>query len=128
MTSIPAARRLIAGLLGAAFALCATSAPAQTAPYPSRPIRMIVSVGAGGATDTVTRRLAERLQKSLGQAVIVENIAGASGVIAAQTVARAAPDGYTLLVLPAAAYRCACMAIRKPEFYEAAALHQLIRG
>jgi tripartite-type tricarboxylate transporter receptor subunit TctC len=98
MTAIPATRGLRAGLLGAAFALCTLPIAAQTAAYPDKPIRMIVSVGAGGATDTVTRRLAERLQKSLGQAVIVENMAGASGVVAAQTVARAAPDGYTLLI------------------------------
>ena len=97
---IPArfARRRLACLLAAAFALCALPTLAQTAAFPNKPIRMIVSVGAGGATDTITRRLAERLQRSLGQPVIVENMAGASGVIAAQTVARAAPDGYTILI------------------------------
>jgi tripartite-type tricarboxylate transporter receptor subunit TctC len=66
--------------------------------YPDRPIKMIVAVGAGGATDTLARRLAEKLTVALGKAVIVENQAGASGVIAAQTVARAAPDGYTILI------------------------------
>ncbi len=93
------ARRCVTGLLGLlAAAACVLPALAQTAPFPSKPIRMIVSVGAGGATDTITRRLAERLQKVLGQPVVVENMAGASGVIAAQTVARAAPDGHTLLI------------------------------
>jgi tripartite-type tricarboxylate transporter receptor subunit TctC len=71
---------------------------AAQAPYPSQPIRMIVAVGAGGATDTLTRRLAERLSKSFGQPVVVENQPAASGVVAAQTVSRAAPDGYTILI------------------------------
>jgi tripartite-type tricarboxylate transporter receptor subunit TctC len=80
------------------LALAAWPAMAQTPAFPNKPIRMIVAVGAGGATDTTSRRLAERLSKSLGQAIVVENMAGASGVIAAQAVARAAPDGYTLLI------------------------------
>ncbi len=88
----------LAGLFAAAFAAAALPVMAQTTSFPNKPIRMIVSVGAGGATDTTSRRLAERLSKSLGQPIVVENIAGASGVIAAQTVARAAPDGYTLLI------------------------------
>ena len=84
------------------FALAATAFPgsqsvAQDA-YPSKPIRMVVSVGAGGATDALTRRLAERMSKSMGTPIYVENQAGGSGVIAAQTVARAAPDGYTILI------------------------------
>ena len=89
-------RLLGSALLGAA-ALCTLPAWAQGA-FPNKPIRMIVSVGAGGATDSLTRRLADRLSKSLGQGVVVENQPGGSGVIAAQTVARAAPDGYTLLI------------------------------
>ena len=91
-------RGLLASLLVTAVAFAASPAKAQTAAYPNKPIRMIVAVGAGGATDTTSRRLAERLSKSMGQPIIVENMAGASGVIAAQTVARAAPDGYTLLI------------------------------
>lgn len=66
--------------------------------YPTQPIKMVVSVGAGGATDTLARKVAERLSKQLGQQVFVENQPAASGVIAAQSVARAAPDGYTLLI------------------------------
>ena len=83
----------------ALVAVCAIlPAAAQTTNLPNKPIRMIVSVGAGGATDSLTRRLAERLSKALGQAIVVENQAGGSGVIAAQAVARAAPDGLTLLI------------------------------
>lgn len=78
--------------------LGATPATAQQPPFPTKPLRMIVSVGAGGATDTLTRRMAERLSRSLGQSVVVENMPGASGVVAAQTVARSIPDGYTLLI------------------------------
>ena len=90
-------RRLLGSALLGAATLCALPALAQGA-FPSKPIRMIVSVGAGGATDSLARRLADRLSKSLGQGVVVENQPGGSGVIAAQTVARAAPDGYTLLI------------------------------
>ena len=66
--------------------------------FPSKPVRMIVAVGAGGATDALTRRLAERLAKPLGTSVVVENQPAGSGVVAAQAVARATPDGYTLLI------------------------------
>jgi tripartite-type tricarboxylate transporter receptor subunit TctC len=90
-------RSLLSSVVLALTAVLALPASAQEA-YPSKPIRMIVSVGAGGATDTLTRRLAERLGKAMNTAITVENIPGGSGVIAAQTVARAAPDGYTLLI------------------------------
>jgi tripartite-type tricarboxylate transporter receptor subunit TctC len=92
-------RRTLLGATLAAAACTAVPAFAQApTSLPRQPIRMIVSVGAGGATDSLTRRMAERLSKSLGQPVTVENQPGASGVIAAQTVARAAPDGLTLLI------------------------------
>ena len=105
MTRIPShrpmsrMRRVLAAAL-ACTALAAIAAPMAQAQalWPNRPIRFIVSVGAGGATDTLTRRLAERVGKALGQPVVVENIPGASGVIAAQTVAKAPPDGYTILI------------------------------
>src|SRR5829696_1206800 len=81
----------------AAAALVAPAAFAQ-APYPNKPVRMIVSVGAGGATDTLARKLAEKLSASMGQQFFVENQPAASGVIAAQAVQKAAPDGYTILI------------------------------
>ena len=93
-----AGRHLAAGVIAiAATALPGSQSIAQDA-YPSKPIRMVVSVGAGGATDALTRRLAERMSKSMGTPIFVENQAGGSGVIAAQTVAHAAPDGYTILI------------------------------
>ena len=75
-------RTLWSAALFAVAAVQVLPAAAQTAPFPSKPIRMIVSVGAGGATDSTARRLAERLSKSMGQPVLVENQPAASGVIA----------------------------------------------
>ncbi len=66
--------------------------------YPSRPITMIVPFAAGGPTDTIARILAEHMRASLGQPIIVENVAGAAGSIGAGRVARAAGDGYTLII------------------------------
>jgi len=81
-----------------AVSLLASEADAQdAAPYPNRPIRVIVSVPAGGGVDTVTRLVGQRLQERLGQPVVIENRAGAAGNIGAEVVANAAPDGYTLL-------------------------------
>ena len=66
--------------------------------YPSRPVRLLVGFPPGGSTDLAARALSERLTAALGQSVVVENKPGASGNIAAEQVARAAPDGYTLFV------------------------------
>jgi tripartite-type tricarboxylate transporter receptor subunit TctC len=87
-----------------AGAMLATAAAAQTqvALYPARPIRVIVPFPAGGAADALPRIVAERLAARWGQPVIVENRAGASGSIGAEAVARAEPDGYTLLSTPPA--------------------------
>src|SRR5438132_8904092 len=79
----------LAATLGAA-----TSAPAQV--YPSRPVTMIVPANAGGPTDTIGRILAQRMQVTLGQNVIIENIGGASGTLGTSRIVRAAPDGYTI--------------------------------
>ena len=71
---------------------------AQTQPWPNRPINMIVSFGAGGTADILARMIGEELSTVLGQPVVIENRPGAGGNLGASAVARAAPDGYTLLM------------------------------
>src|SRR5262249_57412581 len=66
--------------------------------YPDRPIKLVVPFPAGGATDTSARLVAQRLQASLGQTIVIENQGGAGGTIGTRQVARAVPDGYTLLM------------------------------
>ena len=85
---------LAAGL----FALCAAWAPHSLADnWPAKPVKIIVPYGPGGAVDVVTRKMAQKLTEQTGQSFFVENKAGATGTIGAQTVAKAEPDGYTLM-------------------------------
>ena len=87
----------VALLLSGVPALAQTDAAAG---YPKQPIRMIVGLAPGGSNDIIARLVAQKLQERLGQPVVVENKPGAGGTIAADMVARATPDGYTLLVAP----------------------------
>ncbi len=66
--------------------------------YPNKPIRLVVPVGPGGSPDILARTIGEKLAESLGQAVVIDNRAGANGIIAGEAVAKATPDGYTLLM------------------------------
>ena len=81
----------------AAFWRCVRHATAAAQPWPNRPIKLVVPTGPGAATDVMARLLGDGVSRALGQPVVVENQAGASGILAHQTVARAAPDGYTFL-------------------------------
>ncbi|EYS87473.1 ABC transporter substrate-binding protein [Cupriavidus sp. SK-4] len=83
-------------ILATATLACSTLSIADN--YPSRPITFVIPSAPGGSIDSLTRSLAEDMSKRMGQAIIVENKAGAAGMLAAQTVARAKPDGYTVLV------------------------------
>ena len=102
----PVRRHLVSAaiaLFGAALLLHSAAALAQTDPaagYPKQTIRLIVGLAPGGSNDLIARLVAQKLTERLGQPAIVENKAGAGGTIGADTVARSAPDGYTLLVAP----------------------------
>jgi tripartite-type tricarboxylate transporter receptor subunit TctC len=91
LRSITLAAGLTAGMLASAL-------PAHAQTYPTRPIKLVVPFAAGSATDALARILAQKLTAAEGWTVLIENIAGGSGMMAAQNVARSAPDGYTVFV------------------------------
>src|SRR5918996_5506991 len=84
-------------ILLAAFTWLAVAASAWSQAFPNRPVKVVVPWPPGQATDIAARVVAERLQSALGQAFIIENKPGAGGSIGTDTVAKAAPDGYTIL-------------------------------
>lgn len=88
-------QRLASGLV--ASLLLASLAAAQT--FPSKPVKIVVPFGAGGVADLTARTVAQKLSESLGQPVVIENKPGAGGVVAGDTVAKAEPDGHTLLLM-----------------------------
>lgn len=90
-------RSLLAGLSAASFAGLAGRAQAQ-AGFPTRPITLVVPFAAGGSTDIVARLVGQKMGELLGQSVVIENRAGAGGNVGATAVARATPDGYTILM------------------------------
>src|SRR5687767_7608209 len=97
MPSVFTSTRWAAIALALCFAVAAGPAAAQGA-YPSRPVRVIVPFAAGGTTDIFARLLGERLSQTLGQQFVIENRGGAGGNLGADAVAKAEPDGYTLVM------------------------------
>src|SRR5207248_7185962 len=87
----------LSALISSLAAVLPLGATASAADYPDHPIRVIVSVPAGGGVDTVTRIVTDKMRAALGQPLVVENKSGVSGSLAAETVFKAEPDGYTLL-------------------------------
>jgi tripartite-type tricarboxylate transporter receptor subunit TctC len=81
-----------------AIVLIAGSTHAAQSDYPARPVRLIVPFGAGGSTDIIARVFAAKFSETLGQTIVVDNRAGAAGLVGTESAARANPDGYTLLV------------------------------
>lgn len=88
---------LAATCMAVLCAIALSSRAAAADPWPTRPIKIVVSQAPGGVTDVITRLIAQPLSDALGQSVIVENRPGATGLVGTEVVARAAPDGYTLL-------------------------------
>jgi len=90
--------RLLAGLVSAFILSSVLVTPAAAQPYPSRVVKLIVPQTPGGATDVFARKIGQLLSEKWGQPVVIENRAGAGGVVGTEVVAKSAPDGYTLLV------------------------------
>src|SRR5262249_22733908 len=104
---IMAMRTVVLVLLGSLFA--ATAAEAQT--FPTRPVTMYVTAAAGGVTDVVARAVGAKLSELWGQPVVIENKGGAAHIIGAQQVAKATPDGHTLLAAESGTF------VLNPTFY-----------
>ena len=102
--------------LGLALLVCLPAAAQPGANYPSRPIRMIVPNAPGSSTDTLSRILAARLGEAFGQQVIVDNRAGAGGVIGMELAKSASPDGYTLVSATTSASTVAVLLQKKPTY------------
>src|ERR1044071_7591493 len=91
--------KMIAGFALAAFTACAGPAPAQEpSAWPNRPVTLVVPYAAGGPVDTIARIIASRMSELLGQQMVIENMGGAGGLTGTARVAKAAPDGYTVLL------------------------------
>jgi tripartite-type tricarboxylate transporter receptor subunit TctC len=93
-------RRAFFALFGGVALILATAATAAAQSFPTRPIRLIVPYPPGGGTDIVARVIGQRLQQSLGQPIVIDNRGGAGGTLGTAVAAKAAPDGYTMVLVP----------------------------
>lgn len=101
----PSLTRRAAMAAGFAFwSALALGAPAKAQDFPDRTVTLVVPFAAGGSTDVVARIIAQKMSEDLGQQVIVQNVAGAGGNLGAANVARADPDGYTILMATVATH------------------------
>src|SRR3954466_13321189 len=89
--------RVVQGALAALCLLAGVDASAQT--YPSRPVKLVVPYGVGGSADVYARYIGAKLSETLGQPVVIENRPGAGSIVGTDAVAKAEPDGYTLLMM-----------------------------
>ncbi|MGJ7525639.1 Bug family tripartite tricarboxylate transporter substrate binding protein [Variovorax sp. GB1P17] len=94
----PNRRALLCATAAVTTLLCALAPAHAQAPYPNKPVRMVVPFAAGGATDVLARVLGQKISAGLGQPVIIDNRPGAAGIIGTDAVAKAAPDGYTIVL------------------------------
>lgn len=110
--------RTIGAIAGIFVALTGAAQAQSTDSYPDRPIKVVVPAAAGGVTDTPARLMTNRMRDSIGQTFVVENQGGAGGILAAEAVKRATPDGYTLLYVNAATHGL-LPALKKSLSYDA---------
>ncbi len=89
-------RPFLAGLMAGA---ASAAMPLAAQPLSNRPIRIVVPFGAGGVADITARTVAQKMGEQMGQSVVVDNRPGAGGIVAGETVAKAEPDGHTLLLM-----------------------------
>lgn len=97
MTNTPFTRRAVAAVIAAAGAAALAAPATAQSDFPTKPITIVVAYPAGGGTDTTVRAMTEIMSEKLGQPILVQNVGGAGGGVAAAQVAEAEPDGYTLL-------------------------------
>src|SRR5262245_57660713 len=89
---------LMRAVAASIFSACILAGGASAQTYPDRPVTMLVAFPPGGADDAIARIIQDPMQKALGQPIVIENVGGAGGMIAAAKAARAEPDGYTILL------------------------------
>jgi hypothetical protein len=118
-------RRDFIGLLGSASMVLPATARALES-YPSRPIRLVVPYPPGGGTDIVGRIIGDKLRASLGQPIMIDNRGGAGGVLGTELAANAAPDGYTLLLVPTSHVINPSIYVKLPYVRDAATGNEII--